>query len=286
MLQKRGCLLFSALLIVALTGIVLWFYRRSFVNFVDASGPRYVGEHAPADPPFRGQLKVVSWNIRFGEAIDVAIEELRSVAVLQDADVLLLQEMDEKGVARIATALGYNYVYYPASIHNKVDRPFGNAVLSKWPMGETVKIVLPHASPHRNQRRIAVGATLKVDTVDVVAYSVHTEIPLLPNPWRDEQWDHLAEEITLAGDACIVVGGDFNTFTARSVQTLEERMDKLGLAPVDEEPAPSTSLARLGFRPDHFFVRGLAPLETGVWAETKASDHFPIWTVLDTCESE
>jgi endonuclease/exonuclease/phosphatase family metal-dependent hydrolase len=270
---------------VALTGIVLWFYRRSFVNFVDASGPRYVGEYAPEAPPFAGQLNVVSWNIRFGEAIDAAIEELRSVAVLQDADVLLLQEMDEKGVERIAAALGYNYVYYPASIHNKVDRSFGNAVLSKWPIEETAKIVLPYASPHRNQRRIAVGATLDVDGVPVVAYSVHTEIPVLPNAWRDEQWDHLAEQIALGGDACIVVGGDFNTFTARSVEALGERMDRLGLAPVDEEPAPSTSLARLGFRPDHFFVRGLAPLETGVWAETKASDHYPIWTVLDACGS-
>lgn len=276
----RGWFLFG-LLLAGFVVAVFRFYRRSFVNFVDEAGPRFMGNHAPDPAAFEGTFKVVSWNIRYGEAIDAATQDLRSVTALQDADVLLLQEMDEQGVDDIASALGYNYVYYPASIHNKIDRPFGNAVLSKWPIVRSVKIVLPHASPHRNQRRIAAGATLIIGDARIVAYSVHTEMPILPNPWRGQQLAHMVEEIALGHTERVVIGGDFNTFTRRSARALEARFEERGLQPVVEDPQPSTAIAGVGFRPDHIFVGGLAPLQSGVYRGSTASDHFPIWTVVE-----
>jgi endonuclease/exonuclease/phosphatase family metal-dependent hydrolase len=79
-------------------------------------------------------FKVVNWNIKFGEKIDKAIEAFRDVEALKNADLILLQEMDEDGVKRIAYDLGLNYVYYPASIHDRTGRAFGNAILARWPM--------------------------------------------------------------------------------------------------------------------------------------------------------
>lgn len=285
--HRRGRLLPASMLVLLLiAGSTFWLYRRSLlVNFTDPEGPRYSGDHGPQEWPFEGQFRVVTWNIRFGEEIDTAIEELRRVEALRDADVLLLQEMDELGVEQIAKALRYNYVYYPASIHRH-GRAFGNAVLSKWPIQESAKIILPHASPTNEQRRIAVSALLTVGDEQIVAYSVHTETPVLSGAKRDEQVVSLGQAIAEEENACIVVGGDFNTIAPGSVQALTEQMRAIGLSPATDDPQPTARRAFLAFTLDHIFVRGLTPLATGTWPETAASDHFPVWAVLGSCEQQ
>lgn len=280
--KRRRLLAVLTPVLLLVAGSSFWLFRPSLVNFVGTAGPRFTGRFGPEDPTFDGQLKVVSWNIRFGEKVDAAIEELRSVDKLADADVLLLQELDETGVEQIARALHYNYVYYPASIHRH-GRSFGNAVLSIWPIRESVKIVLPHASPINQQRRIAVGARLIIDEREMMVYSVHTETPVLSGAKRDEQLDHLGQEIAADGQACAIVGGDFNTFSSGSVRALTERMDVLGLLPVTSSTQPTASKAYLRFTLDHLFVKGLDPQEAGVSPETTASDHFPIWAVVEGC---
>ena len=55
-----------------------------------------------------GAIKVVSYNISFAEHIDLAIQELGE---FEDADVILLQEMDEAGTELVAKSLKYDYVY-------------------------------------------------------------------------------------------------------------------------------------------------------------------------------
>ncbi|MFN2182685.1 MAG: endonuclease/exonuclease/phosphatase family protein [Anaerolineae bacterium] len=284
--HRRNTLVVGLAVILFLgAGIAFWFHRRSLVNFVEAPGPRFTGTYAPAERANTGELTIVSWNIRFGENVDAAIKELRSVENLQDADLLLLQEMDQEGVDQIGRALGYNYVYYPASIHTN-GRLFGNAVLSKWPIKESMKIVLPHASPTNQQRRIAVRAIVTVAGSEITAYSVHTETAVLSSAKRDEQVEHLSREIGLDGHECVIVGGDFNTISASSIRTLTERMKVLDLAPVTDQPQPTTKRGFLGFTLDHLFVRDLTPKEVGVWPETVASDHFPLWAVVSGCGQE
>ena len=132
---------------------------QSIENYETEDSPVFTGEYSESPPPFDGTLKVISWNIRFAEQIDAAIEELQTVPELQDADILLLQEMDETGVEAMARALGMNYVYFPASVHTHHDKNFGNAVLSIWPLSDPAKLLLPHkkskkqAASHRYQRR-------------------------------------------------------------------------------------------------------------------------------------
>jgi endonuclease/exonuclease/phosphatase family metal-dependent hydrolase len=262
---------------------------NSLINFTADDGPRYAGEHAAAPAAADGRLKVISWNIKFAARIGAALEELRRVPALQEADLILLQEMDDEGVARMARQLNYNYVYYPASIHNRTGRPFGNAVLSSWPIRQSCKLLLPHASPTNGQRRIAVGAVLQVGQQRLAAYSVHTETPVLSHARRAEQIAELRDRVRLVPADHVIVGGDFNTFSPRSARMLRETMAGAGLAPVFDghrgtrRPATiRTPLATLAsFKLDHLFVRGARPLASGVWPNTAASDHYPLWATLE-----
>jgi endonuclease/exonuclease/phosphatase family metal-dependent hydrolase len=91
-------------------------------------------------------LRIVSFNIEFGVHVDSAIGLLTSDPALRAADVILLQEMDGEGTERVADALGFWYVYFPAIYHLRTHREFGNAVLSRWPIVEDRKILLPHTA--------------------------------------------------------------------------------------------------------------------------------------------
>ena len=133
------------------------------MNYEDPLGPRYEGHFADDRPEFGGTIKVVTYNINQGQAVDRAIEELGTYQALNDPDILLLQEMDEDGTQRVARALRHNYVYYPASVFHWTQRNFGNAILSKWPLSDPGKIVLPYRGLVNQQLRIAVRATVALE---------------------------------------------------------------------------------------------------------------------------
>ncbi|HDZ59187.1 MAG TPA: endonuclease/exonuclease/phosphatase family protein, partial [Actinobacteria bacterium] len=113
-------------------------------NFCKPDGPRYEGSYAGGSARFSGELNVVSWNIKFAREIDTAIAELNETDQLRNADIMLLQEMDDEGVDAIARSLGLNYVYFPASVHCRTGKKFGNAVLARWEISGSAKLLLPH----------------------------------------------------------------------------------------------------------------------------------------------
>ena len=96
-------------------------------NYLEPDQPLYQGLFAPpvADRPIPGTIRVVTYNIEVGAHVEEATEVLRSRAELRQADVFLLQEMDEPGVRAIAEALSLGYVYAPSSHHTKQGRDIG-----------------------------------------------------------------------------------------------------------------------------------------------------------------
>jgi endonuclease/exonuclease/phosphatase family metal-dependent hydrolase len=242
-------------------------------NYPDRSGPRFTGAYAPAPPLVApATLTVVSFNIKFGRYVDRAIEVFREAEPLRRPDVVVLQEMDEGGVDRLARALSMNYVYYPAAVLPG-QRDFGNAILSRWPILADSKIALPHPGRFRKMRRIAVGATLDVAGRPARVYSVHLETPLgIGGRGREEQ-----VEAVLADAAAyprVVLAGDFNSHDIG--RFLEHR----GFAWPTRGLGHTISL----FTWDHVFVRGLSadgPGGTGVVQDNRgASDHRPVWAAL------
>lgn len=252
----------------------------SMENYEESTGPLFTGEYAPTHHPFDGTLKVITWNIKFGNEVETAIAELASTPVLADADLLLLQEMDADGVDTLAQTLSYNYVYYPASLHSRHGKDFGNAVLSKWPLVDTQKLLLPNENWRNGQRRIAVQGVTDIDGLLVDLYSVHTETPWMGAVGRNEQIDTVvAETETEPGPA--IVGGDFNTLTPQSRGRLDKRFADAGFKRVSSTADPTLEVG-VGFSVDHIYARGFTIEENGVWPETEASDHFPVWAVLRT----
>jgi endonuclease/exonuclease/phosphatase family metal-dependent hydrolase len=204
--------------------------------------------------------------------VDSAIAVLTSEPALRDADVVLLQEMDQAGTKRVADALGMGYVYYPAIEHHRTRRGFGNAVLTRWPVVEDAKLVLPHPSRYAGTQRTATAATIRVGDALVRVYSTH-----LGTIWDAGSASRRAQLRAILADAerypRVVVGGDMND--ARVGRVARE----MGYAWPTERGPRSTRYGRL----DHIFLKGLASPDVGASGTISdardASDHRPIWAV-------
>jgi endonuclease/exonuclease/phosphatase family metal-dependent hydrolase len=234
-------------------------------------GPRFAGTFRvpDVDPAFR----VASFNIKFSREIDKAIALFHRHAELGQADVIALQEMREDGVERIARALGFDYVYYPSSQHPKSGN-FGNAVLSRWPIVEDRRIVLPHLSRWRKQQRGACLAVIDVNGVRVRVYSVHLETPFgISGAQRRDQARTILADAAGSEDP-VIVAGDFNSRWIGSV------FEDEGYAWVTKKAGGTIRW----FAWDHVFTRGLPTPETprvAIVRDTEgASDHRPVWAEL------
>lgn len=225
-------------------------------------------------------VRVVSWNIRHGIEVDVAVDELRKVHELARPDLLLLQEMDERGTARIADALDADHVFHSVTEHRKSARHFGNAIVSPWPIADAGELALPHVAPVGGHPRAAVRANVSVAGREVLAYSVHTETAALRLSRRVEQFQRVADDVRDRRATHVVVGGDFNTVTARGVDALSRALSTAGLRRASIEAGASFRRAGREVSLDHLFVTGLEPRSVGVVTSTAASDHRPLWAEL------
>jgi endonuclease/exonuclease/phosphatase family metal-dependent hydrolase len=243
----------------------------------DPIGPVFTGQYAPAPPACPDQIVVVTYNIQSGKGFVEAGEAFLKLEQLQQADIILLQEMDESGVSHMAELLGYSYVYYPASVARD-GRNVGNAILARWPLTDTRKVILPHRHPVNDQMRIAIRATLDLGKSNVHVYSVHTETYSTLSSHRRAQ---VAAIVAAIGLGDVIVGGDFNTVSGRSIQRMTDQFGAIGLQRDTAEVGPTIS--KLGIKAtaaDHIFSRGFTHLASGAVAEAGASDHFPVWVKL------
>jgi endonuclease/exonuclease/phosphatase (EEP) superfamily protein YafD len=167
-------------------------------------------------------------------------------------------------------------VYYPGSVHHGQD--FGNAVLSRWPISDDRKLILPHRNPTNGRIRIAVSATLELPFAPVTAYSVHSDTPWLGPEARLDQAKSIAIDAARF-DRPVVVGGDFNTSDPGSVEHTVELFEARSFTWATER-VPASGDGLLGaVSIDHVFVKGLTVTAAGT-VPTDASDHQPIWVDL------
>lgn len=249
------------------------------INYLDPEGPKFSGNFAPGNAVFSDTVKIVTFNIEFAKKIDLAILELSGVEELQNADIILLQEMDEQGSERIAQMLKYNFVYYPAIRYTRENRNFGNAILTRWPIGYTKKIILPFEAPGNKTRRIAVAAAIMVGKLEVLAYSLHTATIVQRESKRLAQVDSVARSIPPDAKLAIV-GGDFNTVFEDNITEIEDIFLKHGLARASKGSGPTNKPNPLRQTLDHVFVRGMRALSVGTFKDSQASDHLPLWVKL------
>lgn len=215
---------------------------------------------------------MVSFNVENSQEVDSALAVLRGEPSLAGADVVLLQEMDEPGVRKVAEALGMGWVYYPAIVRRSTGRDFGNAVLSRWPIVDDEKLLLPHRAVFGATRRIATVATLQVGRTRVRVYSIHlaTKVNMSLRDRRDQMAAVLRDA---ARHPHVVLAGDLND--AR----MAEMASRSGFAWPSRE-GPRTTW---GGRFDHILFKGLrlsGPDAAGTVEDVRgASDHRPVWAV-------
>ena len=224
-------------------------------------------------------LTVLTYNIWFAENIDQAISEIKEIRSQKELDILLLQEMDETSTEQIARELQLNYVYFPAAIEPTYDKNFGNAILSRWPIVHSQKLILPHTSLSNRMNRIATRATLSIHGADILVYSTHTESIFSLPRFRKDQYTAVLDDIR-PEDKFVIVGGDFNTFTEAAIEAIEEAYRQAGFIRASEESGYTIVKYGMELSPDHIFAKGFVLEEVGKLEGATASDHFPIWVIL------
>jgi endonuclease/exonuclease/phosphatase family metal-dependent hydrolase len=260
----------SSILLILVTGAC-----QTGRNYTSLEGPRYASEPPEAAGKVPGNpaaLRIVSFNVEYAIQVDSAIAVLTSEPALQGADLVLLQEMDERATRRIADTLGMRYVYYPAVFRFNTHRNLGNAILSRWPIVEDRKIILPHRARVVGSQRVATAATVRVNQSLVRVYSVHlgTMAGLAPAARRDQLRTILADA---SSHAHVVIGGDMND---RGIGQLAY---DAGYAWPTRRGPSTTPVGRL----DHIFLKGLGTPDSGaagtVLNVRRASDHLPVWAL-------
>ena len=265
---------------IAAASLISAFGCAAALNYDDPAGPLVVVREATSRVA-TNEIRLVTFNVKFGERVDQAADLLTRPGPLKDADVLFLQEMDGPGTEKLARALGMNSVYVPSARHPSSHfRDFGVAILSPWPLDDARKVPLPYQHRFRGLRRAAVAATVRTPSSNIRVYSVHLETPF--GLWSEKHRREQARAVR--ADAAswpgpVVIAGDFN-----------------GVAPADEVAKSGfTWLTRslddrgMFLDLDHVLVRGLCATGNRTAAHapdvTGASDHRPVWAVVRLCVS-
>ncbi|MCD4778952.1 MAG: endonuclease/exonuclease/phosphatase family protein [Candidatus Omnitrophica bacterium] len=220
-IKKSMAFIFIALLCVSISACS-WI---PLYNYTLKDRPKYVNNHTNQNKTtYDGSIKVVSYNIKHSKKMDKAIKLIKEHEKLADADIIFLQEMTPDGIIQIAHALNYNFVYYPAILHPQLKKDFGNAIVSKWPLSDDYKIILPPIT-HKSRQRIAIGATVKINNKTINVFSLHMGIFIRP----DERKNMVDLIINSVDETCqySIIGGDFNSFTKKDRKNITESFARL-----------------------------------------------------------
>jgi endonuclease/exonuclease/phosphatase family metal-dependent hydrolase len=114
---------------------------------------------------------------------------------------------------------------------------------------------------------------------DILVYSVHLDTTWMIPRWVTTQGQYLVEEVEKGGHF-VILGGDFNTWTSGSVAFLENGLEGAGLERLTEGTGYTFESAGLRLTLDHIFSMDGLDYQAGVYRQTDASDHYPLWAEI------
>jgi endonuclease/exonuclease/phosphatase family metal-dependent hydrolase len=237
-------------------------------------------------------LRVVTYNVHFGDDVARLARALASDPEIRDADVLLLQEIEsylgDRRAEALARQLGFDMVYAPARL--KRDGTHGLALLSRYPIRDVEVMTL-----HRyelgwgTRRRVAMIATLDWNGLAVRVVNAHLDTRLT----LDQRRAQILPVLERVADAPhVVVGGDMNTISCLAALLPGVPICLPGLS---QGPAFDRYMRGLGFetpfariggtgplhqRLDAIFTRGFEVLAFDKADDVSVSDHVPLWAEL------
>lgn len=237
-------------------------------------------------------IRVVTFNVQKGadaERIARAIGEHPDLAA---ASIILLQEQEShpsegaSRTARLAEALGLNYVYAPAS--ERGEGSHGLAILSAFPIEDVEVMKLPLSAV--SQPRIAIRANIRMGTRVLPVINLHLGAVL-------NVTDRILQlrPAVLDHDSPLLVAGDFNTSPYVWQHGAVPLLPAGAVADTDQAPIVDDYMRVIGFdaptadlgptqhmlgvesRLDSFYSAGLLVTPGGVAREVDVSDHWPLW---------
>lgn len=221
------------------------------------------------------EIRVMSWNLHHGVGEDGKLDLARIAARIreQKPDLVVLQEVDNKcrrsgsvdQAAELAKLTGLTGVFGKAMDHDGGE--YGQAILSKHPLGET-KV---HRLPGDGEPRIAFEAAVAVGSKPVRLVSVHLDHQ--QDARRLKQAETLVKALEASKEP-LIVAGDFND--GPDSAALKAFGD--GWTAVKKsEPRLTCPAAKPEVEIDHVLLRGLtAASPVTVLPEAVASDHRPL----------
>lgn len=252
-------------------------------NYQNPDSPLYTGDYRSESPTKKPDtLKLVCFNIKYSRQPEKALDIFKSNPDLQDAHIILLQEMQNKDVDLIARGLNCQYIYYPATSHIVAGHDFGNAILSKFKLSHPEKIILPYLNPVNKSIRIAVSGTVHIGQEKIRLVSLHLETPLMRFSKREDQIQTVLDSIQHQHGS-IIIGGDFNTAFHKGRRVVKNIMTRNGYTHASQNLGYTSRLTWLPFvkfQLDHIYSKNIKIYDAGKVNNFKASDHLPLWIVF------
>lgn len=180
----------------------------------------------------KDELTVFAYNIERGHNSNEIIQLLKSGTALKVPDIILLSEVDKgcnssmngENFARVlADSLNMYYVYGVEFYDVDADCEIGNAILSKYPMGnvtykrftsaEMYYLFTDSGYNYRQGGRSFIAADVKVGQKTLRVYSTHLAAFFLDTEVRFNQTKELIEDAKQNSyGRPTVIGGDFNSY--------------------------------------------------------------------------
>jgi endonuclease/exonuclease/phosphatase family metal-dependent hydrolase len=254
-----------------------------------------VGQLRPAEDEVPAQLRIVSFNVHYGQDITVLAESILQAPNLKDSQIFLLQEIESypseeaSRTRKLAEALEMNYAYAPARHIEDSDGTHGLAILSRYPLRDVEILPLPVFDlGYRTRRRIAVAATVDVPGRPLRVYNLHLDTRINTQD-RLTQLGPVLEAATSHQVTDTVIGGDFNTnplrwlfhrvpvFRSNQAGAVDKLMRENGFSTPLTKSGVTMNRKLFKARVDTIYTRGLEERSAGVAREVQSSDHFPVW---------
>ena len=236
----------------------------------------------------RQPVRVLAYNIHHGEGTDAELDLTRIADVIQSVrpDLVALQEVDQgtertgrvDQAAELARLTGMKGVFGKAMDYQ--GGGYGLAVLSRWPILETQTHALPSTEGHEPRALLLTRVQAGEDGPEFWFGSTHLD-HTRGHTNRLMQAQRILEVVAEKGAAPIILGGDFNATPETPIMEMlfNHFIDASALDPQPTIPVvnPTRRIDYILFRPPHKW----APLETRVLSEQVASDHRPLFVVLE-----
>jgi len=236
-------------------------------------------------------VSVVTYNIRWRTANE--LHQISEWLKSKNPSVIALQEVDRakqrtnktNNARALAEQLGMNYAWAAPPLPKSskdTEEETGVELLSPYPLRDVTRIVLHHEGPG-GRWRVALGATIKINKIDVRVYSVHAETRI-PLEQKLDQYRAVLDDLKrFPKSTPAIVMGDFNSWEPATVKGVRQLFSSefftTPFADDDWTFKRNAVVFDVDLKLDWIWLRGLRATSSAIDRSITVSDHYPLRTL-------